>query len=208
LGLVCKPYGDVRICRPGTPNERSLAAQCDAAASDPEGKRNAIALGSVLTSSRGALPFDIVLDAHFQLGPNGCFSEVDLTMTQHDRAHCALVLHAGPDVDANGMLLLAPVATLDTRDCDGLSADARARYATDALAGTLDFQGLSCESGLAAEPWCAAGITELHLNGTFAETSSDEDAGAGAALSFDDAGVRLRGRMCGSLTASSCPTGP
>jgi hypothetical protein len=167
--------------------------------------RNAIALGSVLTSSRGALPFDIVTDAHVQVGPNGCFSQIDLTLAQTDRERCALVLHAGPDADANGALVIAPAATLDTRDCDDLPADARTRYATDALTGTLVFEGLSCESGLAAEPWCAAGITELHLSGTFAESSSDEDAGTGAALSFDDAGVRLRGRMCGNMSATACP---
>jgi hypothetical protein len=204
-GLVCKPYGDVRICRPGTPTERALAKQCGAAAGDPEGMRNAIALGTVLTSSRGDLPFDIVLDAHVQLGPNGCFSQIDLTLTQTNRPHCTLVLHAGPDADANGALVFAPDATLDTRNCDDLPADARTRYATSALAGTLVFDGLSCESGLRAEQWCEAGFLDLKLQGIFLETAGDEDGGAGRELSFDDAAVKLRGRMCGSMTATSCP---
>jgi len=206
-GLVCKPLGDVRICRPGTPTERALAKQCSAAAGDPEGMRNAIALGTVLTSSRGDLPFDIVVDTHVQVGPSGCFSELDLTLTQGARARCALALHAGPDADGSGALVLEPAATLDTRDCDGLPADALTQYATSALAGTLAFDGLSCESGLSGEPWCAAGIFELHLQGTFAETSADEDAGAGRELSFNGASVKLRGRMCGSMTATSCPMG-
>lgn len=209
-GLVCKPYaGDpnVRLCVDGTPDERALATQCMAAASDPEGMRNMIALGSMLGSSDRQLPFDTVSDAVVKVGPGGCFSEVDVTLAQSNRKRCALTLHAGPTATAMGALVLAPGATLDMRDCDGWPVDARALYTTSTLAGTLVFAGLSCESGLSDEPWCEAGMLELHLTGTFPEAGgSDEDAGAGAGLSFDDAAVQLRGTLCGSMTAMSCPS--
>lgn len=209
-GLVCKPYaGDpnVRLCVDGTPDERALATQCMAAASDPEDMRNMIMLGSVLGSSDGQLPFDLVNDALVEVGPGGCFSAIDLTLAQTDRTRCALTLHAGPTATAMGGLVLAPDAALDTRDCDGWPANARAQYTTSSLAGTLVFDGLSCESGLSDEPWCEAGMLELHLTGTFAEEGgSEEDGGAGTGLSFDDAAVQLHGRFCGSMTAMSCPS--
>jgi hypothetical protein len=210
-GLVCKPYSNNgRICRTGTADELALAAQCIAAADEPAGMRTALALGTALTSNRGQLPFDNASDTLLQVGPGGCLTDVDLLLVQTDHAGCSLALHAGPQIDAAGALVLAPAATLDARDCSGFAVAARKLYATNALAGTLVFQGVSCESGATDEQWCAAGILELQLTGAFLDSSSmqsvDEDAGTGEPLSFNAAVARLRGRICGSIKATSCAT--
>ena len=211
-GLLCKAYASgPRICRKGTPTEQALFAECNDPSNAGMGSFvSDLVVDTPLASSRGELPFDRTSHAFVVFGPGGCPSSVDLTLAQGDHDSCSLTLHAGSMVDAEGALVLAPGVTLDARGCSGLPADAKLLYDKNTIGGTLSFDGLNCEYAPFTGPWCWTGSFELTLNGPLDDASAmqsiaDEDGGSAAALSFADAKMLLKGRLCGMMTANACP---
>jgi len=190
-GLLCAVNaGGVPVCTPASPEDLELDRVCREAPG--------LTIQDPLTMEGAAIQFNSLRFSLSQSGPGGCLAMVDWALTRepsNDPTACLLSFEAGPEADANGLIVHDVLASLE--GCpDWPFGDTFAFLDSDTVDGRLRFVGRSCE--VDDGQYCVGGTFELTLNGVF-----DIDS---RRVPLTGAPIRLTGRECPFTQAASCPT--
>jgi hypothetical protein len=212
-GLVCKLNAEnVRVCQAGSDAEQAAEALC------LDDRAEGLIVAGPLATSAGDLPFTVASSLFPpELTASGCPIRIPLSLSVTadlaSSAFCSLRLTAGPDRDAEGRLIVHDLqlyAQAIAGSCAGFPAGVNGLYMEGgATAGTLAFEGASCETSLSNET-CIAGHMVLTLDATLTGTSvASPDLSDPMTLTFAGASVELDGRVCTySPSMTACPAQP
>jgi hypothetical protein len=194
----------VQVCRALPEAEASLVNDCNRAVAGNEESH----LVEPVATSTGNLPINAVRSIHVDHGPGGCITQVDafLTGPPGGLARCFLEVKAGPATDASGNFVITETM-FAVDDCPTLPPGVRTDSRLTGAAGTISFDGLSCQSRYTsadADP-CYAGTLEIRLTGQIPALVGDSVALTGAPF-------HTTGRFC-SLpnpfsNTTTCPMRP
>jgi hypothetical protein len=179
----------VSVCTAASPEDLALDRQCR--------RGGELEVLDPLMIEGSAVQFDNVAFAFVDSGPGGCVSEAQFTLDQGSPSSlCSLRFKAGPEGDANGMIVHDVSLFID--NCpESPFGDALSLLEASADS-RLRFLGRSCE--VQDGRYCFGGTFELRLLGQFRVLGTTDRQ-----VPLTGAPLRLNGSTCAVLQNSECP---